>query len=320
MLQACQDRNQHPVKVGAATVIGARCRRCLARFNGNRNPAPRFSRSLDSPAPWLTNVPVEARFRGREWRCPDKHLLKEQMKMEFVVSTVSDYLAKVLECNDQTITGSLYRGQSSRNFQLISSLGRLPTQFDSERQHQLAVHAFTKFKAEYHLYYPMTPASDWDVLALAQHHGMPTRLLDWTLSPLVALFFAVENSANTAPNMGADGVVYMLPANMEGVDWLVADSLPEDIHGVFDRENLTVFTPNYFSERLRSQEGVFVVTNDSFSPMPKSGLIEFILPFNRLPHLKVELMSFGVTRKSIYRDLAALCEDFKFKYFGGFGR
>lgn len=103
-----------------------------------------------------------------------------------------------------------YRGLSDYSYKLPTSLirlGRNPVGdgFDENHGSNLESHILRNF-IKYAEDEDLSRRSFWYQLSVAQHHGLPTRLLDWTYSPMVALHFVTENIRK----LDTDGVVWMV--------------------------------------------------------------------------------------------------------------
>jgi type I restriction enzyme M protein len=106
-----------------------------------------------------------------------------------------------------------FRGVSDAAFLPRPQIGWI-TLRDGENREKVERRMFERFKREAVLHAYVRPQTDWEWLCLAQHHGLPTRLLDWTVNPLVALYFAVwEDGPETV-----DRAVFMFDGEHVDID------------------------------------------------------------------------------------------------------
>jgi hypothetical protein len=123
---------------------------------------------------------------------------------EIIVHSLGELLDRCTPLEPDPVTGrrrdtGVYRGAFDAARPLLTSLDRLG---DPERPHgkaRVEAHVLRNFMryARPHAE-DFAGASDWDYLVMAQHHGAPTRLLDWTYSPLVAAHFATRGRQRRA--------------------------------------------------------------------------------------------------------------------------
>ena len=140
----------------------------------------------------------------------------------------------------------VYRGENRAANELTTSLQRLRGPFA-----ELERHLLRNFRKYAHRN-AVPKETIWDWLALAKHHGLPTRLLDWTHSPYVGLHFATANRLL----FDEDGAVWT-------VDYVrAAEHLPQRLRSVLDDEGANSFTAEMLERAATSLEELDQLPDD----------------------------------------------------------
>ena len=191
--------------------------------------------------------------------------------------------------------GWIYRGHAQRDWSLVPRAGRPPFADGHDEVF------FRHWKSEAAQYVEEPPSDDWNWLAIAQHHGFATRLLDWTTKPLAAVFFAVFE-----PGRG-DAAVYAFKTSKSVHD--PAAKSPFEVQGV------TQFLPRRVTSRVSRQIGVFTHHNppplsveSGMSPLDKLECIVIDADYRR--ELLFELNQYGINNQSLFPDLVGLSRHF----------
>ena len=206
--------------------------------------------------------------------------------MERITITSFAHFFEQIEKNDYTQT--IYRGEPENSTPLIPKLGRLSAE---KKRHVLTLEKklFEAFKVRAERYLTFQPATKIEWLALAQHFGLPTRLLDWTESPLVAAFFATRKNC--------DGYVYSTVSVKELKDAVV------DPFAITEPSVMRV--PARF-DRIQHQLGLFTIDSSPLTAFSYGRMRQIKIPVNlRLMFLDI-LCKSGVTDESLLPGLEGL--------------
>ncbi|HEY8515747.1 MAG TPA: FRG domain-containing protein [Candidatus Binatia bacterium] len=213
---------------------------------------------------------------------------------------------------------AVYRGCREARSRLLTSLDRLGGLDEPHRKNHLEPHLFRSF-ARYARAF-VAASRPWELLATAQHHGVPTRLLDWTVSPLIAAHFA------TLRPRGEAVVIWRLDwrrvhARFDLPDHVLTIDEVERFFGEvppFDEASARregpvacLFEPPSLEPRIVAQGGAFTVCSDasvSFDEfLARHGLSDaltrFVIEGEDVAVVRDQLDLVGVDERRIFPDL-----------------
>jgi len=192
----------------------------------------------------------------------------------------------------------LFRGVSSEDYQLVSSFDRV---FGPRPDpHRMFAALLAAFREECEGQVASEILDDeLKTLALGQHHGLPTRLLDWTESPYVAAFFAFSGALRHQPL-----------ENRRVAVWVLHRSAP-----VWSREFGVelLAVPSVGNIRIRNQAGRFTLARTPFrtleqfvehAPYDGVALTKVAVPASEARRCLAELAMMGLTPARMFPDLA----------------
>jgi len=260
---------------------------------------------------------------------------------EVVVTSLGDLIDKVTPTEPDPRTGrrrdsGVYRGDGDASWPLLTSLDKLGGVNPPHSKADLEEHILRNFLRYSRPYLSQTPVNEWEVLVAAQHHGLPTRLLDWTYSPLVAAHFATLNS-----DRASDPVIWrldwkrvhqyfrlpelaLLIQDLEGIlggdrpltPWVLFSSPPNA------KSFACMLEPPSLNPRIVAQSATFTLCSDKYQSfdgfLEKNGLgsalTKFIIPAGETARFRDQLDLVDVDERRLFPDLDGVAAEMRRYY------
>jgi hypothetical protein len=218
-------------------------------------------------------------------------------KSHVVVNDWSTLHGKLESMRD---SGWIFRGVSSHKHYLLPSIGRKVVYGHYKLAQETRL--FDEFKNRAISLISDPRFDDWDWLAYAQHIGVPTRLLDWSVSPLIALYFALESDGKD------DRVVYAVQYSKYIHEVDHRNTSP------FENKQEGRFTAPLAFDRIRAQRGVFTIHPEPTKIFHPTGLKSLRIPNDRVKDFRRRLFKYGIDHWHIYPDAHGLGQQLSWQF------
>lgn len=206
--------------------------------------------------------------------------------------------------------GLIFRGQRC-DWPLVPKLARVNLQPDETR---IAIERklLNDLKLQGLPLCEIPPTTDFEWIAVGQHYGLPTRLLDWTTSALSALWFAISDPADGE----ASAIVHVMQTEPD-------DFVTSRDRSPFTLDRTKLFRPRHIAKRIVAQGGLFTIhrttSHGQFTPLQReSGFSNWLwaieIPASAFGAVRWQLDQCGVNRASLFGDLSALCQHLEWRY------
>ncbi len=224
----------------------------------------------------------------------DDSLFEIQEGMTF--NSFEEFINKV----SQGCSHFVFRGQSDYKYKLTSSICRkIKKPITEEEKNEFILKEkslLTFFKARAKSTINSNIYNEWEWLALAQHYGISTRIIDWTENPLIALYFASIN------NIEKDGAIF-LHHTTELIDI--------DSHTPFDSNLNGFIVAPYVTNRLASQSAIFSISSNPWDEFisEKENIIKCKLTKEFKEEMRNILPILGINKRTVFIDLDSVAKD-----------
>ena len=198
--------------------------------------------------------------------------------------------------NLRNSTSFRFRGQSVEAWSLLPKAGRHP--FSERNDFEI----FRNWKRRAKGLINREQSSNMDLLTIAQHYGLATRLLDWSLNPLIATYFACNE------NHKQNGEIFIYESKV-----MTSEQIGDPFK--MGKDTITMMQPEGTSTRLNNQLGYFTLHDPPNKPLNNDKNLRTIkIPSDLKQDIIFMLNQFGINNLSVFPDIEGLTKHLNWFY------